>query len=90
MQTYTIADLGKTPKKVCDEQQPVLITSNGKPKNIVINVSDMPIDESISLAQELYGQYCIRQLRSLSRQNGLGTMTDDEIETEIDAARSER
>ncbi len=90
MQTYTMAELGKSPKKVCSEQQPVLITSNGKPQNIVINVADIPVDESISLAQELYGQYCIRQLRALSKTNKTDALTDDDIQAEIQATRESR
>lgn len=89
MQTYTMAELGKSPKKVCGEKLPVLITSNGKPQNIIINVVDIPIDESISLAQELYGQYCIRQMRKISQANGNANLTMDEIQAEIDAFRAE-
>ena len=90
MQTYTMADLGKSPKTVCSEAEPVLITSNGRPQNLVLNIDGMPIDESISLAQELYGQYCIRQMRRISQGNGNASLTDEEIQAEIDAVRDSR
>lgn len=90
MQTYTMAELGRSTKAVCAEVEPVLITSNGKPQSIVINVADLPVDESVSLAREIYGQHCIRQMRGLSRLKGLDVLDDAAIEAEIAAARSAR
>ncbi len=90
MQTYTMAELGRSPRKVCSEQLPVLITSNGKPQNIVINVSGIPVDESVSLAQELYGQYCVRQMRAASRALGNDSLSDEDVQAEIESARKNR
>jgi PHD/YefM family antitoxin component YafN of YafNO toxin-antitoxin module len=85
-----MADPAKSPKKVCTEPEPVLITNNGRPQNIIINVSDLPVDGSVMLARELHGKACVRQLQRLSHQQGLDTMTLDEINAEIAAARAER
>ncbi|MDR0843163.1 MAG: hypothetical protein LBP68_07085 [Acidobacteriota bacterium] len=90
MQTYTMADLGQSPKKVCAENEPVLITNNGRPQSIIINVREFPIDQSISLAQELYGRYCVRQLRRRAVDTGLDALSDDELHAEIAATRSGR
>ncbi|MDR1014312.1 MAG: hypothetical protein LBL86_04965 [Coriobacteriales bacterium] len=88
MQTYTIAELGRSPKSVCTQKEPVLITNNGKPQNLVFNVRDLPIDQSVSLAQELYGRYCVRQMQNDSVARGLDRLSDEEIEAEIQAARA--
>jgi PHD/YefM family antitoxin component YafN of YafNO toxin-antitoxin module len=90
MQTYTIAELGRSPKSVCTQEEPVLITNNGKPQNLIFNIKDLPIDQSISLAQELYGRYCIKQIQNDSVARGLDKLTDEEIEAEIQAARANR
>jgi PHD/YefM family antitoxin component YafN of YafNO toxin-antitoxin module len=90
MQTYTVAELGRSPKNVCTQEKPVLITNNGKPQNLIFNIKDLPIDQSISLAQELYGRYCIKQMQNDSVARGLNELTDEEIEAEIQAVRASK
>lgn len=90
MNTCTMAELGRSPKSVCGERQPVLVTSNGKPQSIIINVSGLPVDDSVSLAGELHGRLCVSRMRELARQTGAEAMSDEEIQAEIDAVRGGR
>jgi hypothetical protein len=90
MKTYTIGELSKNPKRVCANNSPVLVTNNGRPQSLVLNIENFPIDQSINLAQELYGRYCYEQIQQQSIENGLNTITLDEINQEIAAARKSR
>lgn len=87
MQTYTIGELSKKAKTVCGQEEPVLITNNGRPCSLVFNISDLPINESISFAQELYGRFCIDQMQKQAAKAGLDSLPLDEINAEIAASR---
>jgi hypothetical protein len=89
MDTYTMADLGRNPKNVCTRVEPSLITNNGKPQNIIFNVKNLPIDQSIMLSKELYGRYCFQQMQNDAVARGLDKMTDAEIDAEIRSAKAE-
>lgn len=88
MQTCTMVEPGKSLRKVNSEGQPTLIASNGKPQSIVINVSGLPVNETVSLAQEPCGQHCIRQPHSMSHERGLDGMAEEDIRVETDASRA--
>ncbi|MDR0350707.1 MAG: hypothetical protein LBH64_04055 [Coriobacteriales bacterium] len=90
METYTMAELNRNLKRVCAQPEPSLITNKGKPQSLLINVADLPIDESISFAQELYGRYCVQQTQRQAAQNGLADMSMEEIDAEIAAVRASR
>lgn len=53
MNTYTVAELTRQVSAVLSQQEPVLITSKGKPQNIIINVSGVPVDKIVDLAREI-------------------------------------
>jgi hypothetical protein len=66
------------------------VTNNGRPQSIVLNIEDLPIDQSIQMAQDLYGRYCYEQIQRMAEENGLDKITDAEIESEIAAVRKSR
>ena len=90
MKTYTMAELSRQTKKVCEDDEPALITSNGKPQSLIFNINGLPIDDAIGAMTEAYGWMCLHEAQRLSAERGLDNMTLEEINEEIRQARMER
>lgn len=90
MKTYTMAELSRQTKAICDAPEPALITSNGKPKCMVLNIEDLPLDDALSTILGAWGYAGIREAQRRSVELGLDKMTLEEINEEIRQARLER
>ena len=90
MNFYTVRDLRSTPKSIWDHLSldgEVVITNNGKPTALLINIEEGSFEETLK---------AVRQAKAMSVSNPIrrrpateGFMSDAEIEAEIEAARRE-
>ena len=87
MKTYTMAELSRSAKKICNENEPVIITNNGKPQCIMVNIEDAPIDEVVDFFTDTLGTWALRRAQERSVAMGADSMSLDDINAEIQLAR---
>jgi antitoxin (DNA-binding transcriptional repressor) of toxin-antitoxin stability system len=68
----------------------MVITNNGKPIALLTPLSGETLEETLSAVRSARAANALRKLRKTAQENGLDTMTEAEIQTEIDAVRRER
>lgn len=88
MNFYTVRDLRTTPKSIWDNLSSdgeVVITNNGKPTAIMIDIADGSFEETIKAIRQAKAMIAFNSMRQKASINGY--MTDEEIEAEISAAR---
>jgi len=68
----------------------IVVTSNGKPKAIMIQVSENDFEETITTLNQLKLAKAINNIRAAAQNSGASEMTLDEINAEISASRKER
>lgn len=89
MQSCTVAELGRKASAYCSEKSPVLVTNNGRPQSVIINIGGMDIDEVVDFAREAAARNALVMMRRQAVASGLDKLDDDEIQAEVDAARSQ-
>jgi antitoxin (DNA-binding transcriptional repressor) of toxin-antitoxin stability system len=67
-----------------------MVTRGGKPIAIVIPVTESGFEDAMEESSRLEGMQALRSLQEQARTQGLGKMTDAEIQAEIQAARKDR
>ncbi len=90
MNFYTVRDLRTTPKAIWEnltDDGEVVITNNGKPTAIMIDISDGNFEETLKAVRQAKAMIAFNMMRKKSADRGF--MSDEEIEAEINAARSE-
>ena len=93
MDFYTITDLQTTSKRVWDSlsaQGHVVITNNGKPTALMIDIADNNLEEVLAAVRQAQAMRAMNRLQADSLRRGLDGLTEEDIETEISAARKER
>lgn len=91
MNFYSVRDLRTESKKVWDNLssgKEVVITNNGKPSALMIDIPDGSFDEIVEAVRQAKAMIAFNSMRRKAAQSGF--MTDEEIEAEINAARSEQ
>lgn len=90
MNFYTVRDLRTTPKVIWEnltDDGEVVITNNGKPTAIMIDISDGNFEETLKAVRQAKAMIAFNMMRKKAADRGF--MSDEEIEAEINAARSE-
>lgn len=93
MKFITVRDIRTSPAaiwKQLPEEQEMVITNNGKPIALLTPLSDETLEETVSAVRRARAANAVRQMRRIADERGLSSMTEEEIESEIDAARRER
>lgn len=88
MNFYTVRDLRTTPKSIWENLSndgEVIITNNGKPTALLIDIADGGFEETIKAVRQAKATIAFNSMRSRAAENGF--MTDEEIEAEIEASR---
>lgn len=88
MNFYTVRDLRTTSKSIwenLDEHGEVVITNNGKPSALMINIADGSFEETVKAVRQAKAMIAFNAMRT--RASEAGFMSDEEIEAEIQAAR---
>lgn len=90
MNFYSIRDLRTESKNVWDNLSTggeVVITNNGKPSALMINIPEGNFDEIVQAVRQAKAMIAFNNMRSKAAMSGF--MSDEEIETEINVARNE-
>ena len=88
MNFYTVRDLRTTPKSIWDNLSSdgeVVITNNGKPTALLIDIADGGFEETVKAVRQARAMLAFNSMRMKAAENGY--MTDEEIKAEISAAR---
>jgi len=91
MNFYSIKDLRVDTKNICEnirQNGEAVITNNGKPTALMLDISDNNFEEVIRAIRQAKAMIAFNSMRATAMRNDY--MTDSEIEAEIKAARSER
>ena len=76
--------------RTLDEEHDIIVTSNGKPKALMIAIGEEDFEETLAAIRSARAAAAIRSMQKRGRQAGLDKMTLDEINAEIAVARAER
>lgn len=88
MNFYTVRDLRTTPKSIWDNlatDGEVVITNNGKPTAIMIDISDGSFEETLRAVRQAKAMIAFNSMRTKAASKGF--MSEKDIEAEIEAAR---
>lgn len=90
MNFYTVRDLRTTPKNIWENltnDDEVIITNNGKPYAILVNIADGSFEETIKAIRQAKAMIAFNAMRTRAAEKGY--MSDEEIAAEIAASRKE-
>ena len=93
MEFVPIRDLCASPRKVTARlrrEGRLVITSNGRPSAIMIDVDDSSLEETLHDLRSLDAKRALRDLQTASVVNGNSKMSMEEIDAEIAVSRGER
>lgn len=68
----------------------LVITSRGQPVALLVGVSGDDFEETIRAIRRARAELATAQIRAIAREKGLDSMSLEEIDEEIAAARAER
>lgn len=89
MNFYSVRDLRNTTKTIWEQlasDGEVVITNNGKPKAIMIDIEDGSFEETVRAIKQAKAMIAFNSMRQKAAE--MGYMTDEEINAEIQAARN--
>ena len=90
MDFYTVRDLRTSTKSIWDSlsgKGEVIITNNGKPSALMLDISDGNFEEMILAIKQAQAMIAVNNMRKKAAVTGY--MSDDEINAEIADARKE-
>ena len=93
MKFITVRDIRTSPAEIwkqLPEEQEMVITNNGRPIALLTPLSDETLEETLSAVRRARAVNAVHQMRRLARERGLDEMSEEEIQSEINAARRER
>ena len=77
-------------RKKLEDKGELVVTVDGKPFAIMINLSESEnMDDILLMVSRLRAQMAVRAIRSQARRNGLDKLTDEQIDEIIDKTRKE-
>lgn len=88
MNFYTVRDLRTTPKSIWENlavDGEVIITNNGKPTAIMLDISGGNFEEMLKAIRQAKVMIAFNSMRSKTASKGY--MSEEEIQAEINAAR---
>ena len=87
MKTCTVAEIGRRPSSFLNSGESYVVTNNGRPTCLMTPLDGLDMAEAVDLSRRLQGLNALATLQRQSIENGLDTLTDEEIEAEIAAVR---
>ncbi len=88
MDFYSVRELRTASKEIwncLDEGGEAVITNNGKPKVLMINIADGDLEGTVKAVRQARAMLAFNSMRNKAA--GRGYMSDDDIEAEIAAVR---
>lgn len=89
MNFYTVRDLRTTPKTIWEDLSSdgeVVITNNGRPMAVLFDISDGSFEETVKAVRQAKAMIAFNSMRAKAAAKGY--MSEEDIESEIAAARS--
>lgn len=89
MDFYTVREVRTTPKSLWDSLSAdgsAVITSNGKPTTLMLDISDGSLEETLKAVRQAKAMIAFNTMRERAAVNGF--LSEEEIEAEINAVRS--
>lgn len=93
MKFVSSREIRVNPKPVfeaAEEGDEVVITSRGKPVALLVGVDGEDLEETVRLVRRARAQVAVSRMRRAASRKGSDGPSQEEIEAEIAAARSER
>lgn len=93
MKFVTVRDFRIRPGDVwknLEKDEEVIITSNGKPIAMLTGISDVTFDETIKALRRAKSELAVSRMRKTAAKKGLSSLSGEEIDAEIRAARRAR
>jgi antitoxin (DNA-binding transcriptional repressor) of toxin-antitoxin stability system len=93
MEFVSARDLRIQPGKVWQrliKMGELVVTWNGKPIALLSSVDEATLEQSLTALRRSRAQVAVSQLRAQSQVSGTDTLSPDEIDAEIQAARKAR
>jgi antitoxin (DNA-binding transcriptional repressor) of toxin-antitoxin stability system len=93
MRFFGVRVLRNTPGELwsaLDEGETVVLTTDGKPRGIILPTSEADFEQTIEVLRRLRFQLALERGWAAARASGSEQITDAEIEKEIAAARRKR
>ncbi|MCX7903433.1 MAG: type II toxin-antitoxin system Phd/YefM family antitoxin [Caloramator sp.] len=93
MNFYSVRDLRTHPKEIwkkLSETREIIITNNGKPTALMIEVDEENVEDILNSLRQAMTMRALNKIRMQAKEAGLDKMSIEEIEEEIKAARKER
>lgn len=93
MNFYTVRDLRTQPKQIWEklsESHELIITNNGKPSALMIQIDDENMEDVIASLRQSTAMRAANKLRLSAVNDGLNRISEEEIESEISEVRKER
>jgi len=90
---YSVRDLRTYPKEVwqsLSENGEVIITNNGKPTALMLDIGNQNLEETLSLIHQANAMRAVNRLRSTSMKKGKSNLSDEEINAQINEYRKEK
>ena len=76
--------------KALSNERDLVVTSNGKPIALLSATSEATLEESLAALRRARSQAAVTAMQQASLETGADRMSPEEIDAEIEAARSER
>ena len=92
MNFYTVRDLRTHPREIWEklsEVHEVIITNNGKPSALMIEIDDENLEEVLSSVRQSITMRAVNKLRLASIRSGKSELIIKEIDDEISKVRKE-
>lgn len=91
MKFITSREIRSNPARLWEvrEGDEAVITVNGKPRAIVVAIGD-DLEETLATVRRARAATALEKIRMHSREQGLNTLTEPEIDTEIQKVRAGR
>ncbi|MCD8211775.1 MAG: type II toxin-antitoxin system Phd/YefM family antitoxin [Oscillospiraceae bacterium] len=89
MKFYSTSDLRTGSKSLWQDlssEEEIVITSNGKPAALMIDISENNFDDTVQAVRQARSMIAFNSMRKIAAFKGF--ITDEEIEAEIRSARS--
>jgi uncharacterized protein YjcR len=68
----------------------VILSKNGEPFAVMLDAQTRSLDSVVRIASQVRAMLSVSEIRTLARERGLDRMAAEEIQAEIEAARSTR
>ena len=88
MRSCTVAELARGASAICSDRESVVVTNNGRPQNVIINISDLDFDDAVDIAREARAASALARMRRSSVASD--EISDEEIDAEVAAVRAAR